>query len=61
LTHCGNPFVSLCLGPNDKGNPAAAKNLRFQNTPDPPLGLTALFGKCLCVQSILQPGTAASN
>ena len=28
---------------NDQGNPAAAKNLRFQNTPDPPLGLTALF------------------
>jgi hypothetical protein len=29
--------------PNDQGNPAAAKNLRFQNPPDPPLGLTALF------------------
>jgi hypothetical protein len=29
---------------NDQGNPAAAKDLRFQNPPDPPLGLTVLFG-----------------
>ena len=32
------------LWANDQGNPAAAKNLRFQNLPDPPLGLAALFG-----------------
>ncbi len=26
---------------NDEGNPAAARNLRLQNPPDPPLGFTA--------------------
>ncbi|MFO0821339.1 MAG: hypothetical protein U1A77_25575 [Pirellulales bacterium] len=31
-------------GPNDQGNPAAAKNHCFQNRPDPPLGLSALLG-----------------
>jgi len=31
------------LPPNDQGNPAAANDLRFQNPPDPPLGLTALL------------------
>ena len=28
---------------NDQGNPAAAKNLCYSTTPNPPLGLTALF------------------
>jgi len=32
------------LTQNDQGNPAAAENLRFQKTREPPLGLTALFG-----------------
>ena len=46
--------------PNDQGNPAAAENRRFQNPPDPPLGLTALLGRILL--TIQQPwanGTAA--
>ncbi len=33
----------LQFEPNGKGNPAAAKNLQFQKTPGPPLGLTALL------------------
>lgn len=28
---------------NDKGDPAAAKNLRYHDPPNPPLGLTPLF------------------
>ena len=31
------------LNPIDLGNPAAAKRLRFQTPPDPPLRLTGLF------------------
>ncbi|MFO0905998.1 MAG: hypothetical protein U0939_23525 [Pirellulales bacterium] len=41
MTGCSVPFQNL--PPNDKGNPAAAKNRGFQNPPDPPHGLTALF------------------
>lgn len=29
--------------PNDQGNPAAAKNIRFQKPPDPPLRCIGLF------------------
>jgi hypothetical protein len=29
---------------NDQGNPAAARNLRFQNPPEPPFVFTTLFG-----------------
>jgi hypothetical protein len=29
---------------NDQGNPAAAREPCFVKAPDPPLGLTALFG-----------------
>lgn len=36
--------VRLSPPPNDQGNPAAARNLGFVNTPDSPLRLTALFG-----------------
>jgi len=32
---------------NDQGYPAAAKNLCYLKTPDPPLGLTALFADYL--------------
>ena len=39
-------FISL-FSTNDQGNPAAAKSIRFQNPPDPPLGLTALFGRAI--------------
>lgn len=37
-----------CLGllPNDQDNPVVAEKLRFQNTPEPPLGLTPLFNDC---------------
>ena len=38
------PFLGERPDAAYQGNPAAAKNLRFQNPPDPPLGLTALFG-----------------
>ena len=29
---------------NDQGKPAAARNLQFANTADPPLGFTDLLG-----------------
>ena len=35
-------------GPNDKGNLAAARSLRFVNPPDPPLGLTPCSAFSLC-------------
>jgi len=41
------------LPPNDKGDPAAAKNLWFENTLDPPLGLTDVLSVlsvlCVCI------------
>ena len=44
--------------PNVKCNPPAVKRLRFQNTPGPPLGLTALFGGIVVCSSQKMPGTS---
>ena len=59
----------VCISePNDQGNPAAAKNLRFQNPSDPPLGLTALFGdsmllrgSCDCLRRCTQLRSRLAN
>ena len=41
---------------NVQGNPAVAKNHRFQNRPDPPLGLTAFFGSLVAgLHFLIQP------
>ena len=46
---------------NDQGNPAAAKDLRYQIAPDPPLGLTALFAVVLFEQRAPLPIQRDSN
>ena len=46
----GLKFPASFARPNEQGNPAAAKNFSFQNSLDPPLGLTDLLGERLIAQ-----------